>query len=115
MQPALAEVVQNLTVPLSAATAIAFRGARMSMPWWGPPARGWPKSSSYVTGPTTGNTIGAAAGGAAAAGAVNAPMAAASRSPRAVVRWRLIGLRFALEGRHPTPDSGRSRAGSRVL
>jgi hypothetical protein len=32
MQPALAEVVQNLIVPGSAATAIAFRGARMSLP-----------------------------------------------------------------------------------
>ena len=45
MQPALAEVVQSLTVPSSAATASARFGAMMSFPWCGPPGRGAPKSS----------------------------------------------------------------------
>ncbi len=40
MQPAVAEVVQNLIFPASAATASALRGARMSFPWCGPPGRG---------------------------------------------------------------------------
>src|SRR2546421_763095 len=57
MQPAVAEVVQTLTFPASAATASARFGARRSLPWCGPPARGSPKSSWYCTGPTTGKMI----------------------------------------------------------
>ena len=45
MQPADAEVVQNLTFPASAARASDRFAAMMSIPWWGPPARGCPKSS----------------------------------------------------------------------
>ena len=45
MQPALAERVQNSTLPASAARARLRFGAMMSIPWCGPPARGWPKSS----------------------------------------------------------------------
>src|SRR5438034_10772411 len=54
MQPAVADDVQSLTVPASATTAGERRGARMSIPWCGPPARGSPKSSVYETVPTTG-------------------------------------------------------------
>ena len=44
MQPALAELVQNVTLPSSAATASDFLAAMMSLPWWGRPPRGSPKS-----------------------------------------------------------------------
>ena len=57
MQPAGADVVQNFTVPASAATAGDFFVARMSMPWCGPCGRGAPKSSTYCTLPTTGKMI----------------------------------------------------------
>src|SRR5919199_133509 len=57
MQPARGEVVQNLTVPRSAATAGARRSARMSFPWCGPFPRGSPKSSRYCTAPMTGKTM----------------------------------------------------------
>src|SRR5690242_21555522 len=57
MQPALADVVQYLTVPGSTATAGARLSASRSLPSWLPPERGCPKSSEYVTEPTTGNTI----------------------------------------------------------
>src|SRR5215470_2156764 len=76
MQPAVADVVQNLIVPASTATAGSWRLAMMSIPWCEPPARGAPKSSEYVTGPTTGNTsrcvTAVGSGGAAAAGAARA-------------------------------------------
>ena len=45
MQPAVAECVQNLILPASAARARARFGAMMSIPWCGPAARGAPKSS----------------------------------------------------------------------
>ena len=45
MQPALADVVQNFTLPASAATTGVFFAASRSLPWCGPPARCWPKSS----------------------------------------------------------------------
>ena len=45
MQPALALVVQNSTLPASAASARFRFGAMMSIPWWAPPARASPKSS----------------------------------------------------------------------
>ena len=45
MQPAEAEVVQNSTLPASAASANDFLAATMSIPWCGPPGRGAPKSS----------------------------------------------------------------------
>jgi hypothetical protein len=44
MQPAGAEVVQNLIFPSSTATTGDFLGARMSLPSWRPCARGSPKS-----------------------------------------------------------------------
>src|SRR3954468_13909009 len=56
MQPAVAEVVQNFTLPDSTAIAGALRSARRSFPSCAPPARGAPKSSLYVTSPITGNT-----------------------------------------------------------
>ena len=49
MQPARDEVVQNLTVPASAASASARRGAMMSLPSWPPCPRGSPKSSVVRT------------------------------------------------------------------
>ena len=45
MQPARDEVVWNLTVPASAASASARRGAMMSFPSWAPWPRASPKSS----------------------------------------------------------------------
>ena len=45
MQPAREEVVWNLTVPASAASASARRGAMMSLPSWLPWPRASPKSS----------------------------------------------------------------------
>jgi hypothetical protein len=54
MQPARQDVVWNLTVPASAATASARRGAMMSLPSWPPLPRASPKSSVYVDVPTTG-------------------------------------------------------------
>ena len=45
MQPALAELVQNSTLPASTASARLRLGAMMSIPWCVPPARGSPKSS----------------------------------------------------------------------
>jgi len=44
MQPAFADVVQNLTVPLSAATASARLGASKSFPSCVPLPRASPKS-----------------------------------------------------------------------
>ena len=58
MQPARAEVVQNLTFPASTATTGDFLGARMSLPSWRPCGRGSPKSFVYRYGPTTGKMIG---------------------------------------------------------
>src|ERR1051325_2798488 len=109
MQPAVADVVQNSILPLSTATAGDFFVARMSLPWCGPPARGWPKSSPYVVGAATGKMrVGTTPFIGAADAAPARPRSAAKRrsTPRAVVRWRLIKLRFALEGWHPTPDRG---------
>ena len=54
MQPAGAEVVQNLILPASTATASALLGARMSLPSWVPLRRGSPKSSCTCTGPDDG-------------------------------------------------------------
>src|ERR671919_2411897 len=54
MQPARQDVVWNLTVPASAATARARRGAMMSLPSCAPLPRASPKSSPYEDGPTTG-------------------------------------------------------------
>jgi hypothetical protein len=45
MQPAVAERLQNSTLPASAASARLRFGAIMSIPWWTPPARASPKSS----------------------------------------------------------------------
>src|SRR5437867_974012 len=109
MHPALADDVQYLTLPASAATAGDFFAAMMSLPWWGPPGRGWPKSSVYCTCPTTGKMM--CAGGfpfvdAVAVPATRPSIAARKRTPRAVVRWLLIGFRFASEGQHPTTLSG---------
>src|SRR6266542_3821342 len=101
MQPAAEEVVQNLTLPDSTATAAALRGAMMSFPSWRPWARASPKSSGYVVGPTTGK-MGLAGGFFGGVWALAEPPAAARPSPsrrrstpRAVVRWRLIKLRRA--------------------
>jgi hypothetical protein len=45
MQPAAGDVVQNLIVPGSTATASDRFGAIRSFPSWRPPARASPKSS----------------------------------------------------------------------
>src|SRR3954471_1439161 len=90
MQPALADVVQNLTFPASAATAIAFRAAMMSLPWCGPPARASPKSSVYSASPTTGKTSFGVAARSARAVATRTTARPARRRrgvARAVVRW----------------------------
>src|SRR5690349_20566056 len=94
MQPAVAEVVQYFTFPASAATAGDFLAAIRSLPWWGPPGRGAPKSRVYVTWPITGKISRgtfAVDAGAAAEAAARPTIAARTRIPRAVVRWRLIG------------------------
>src|SRR5438067_12069755 len=112
MQPAAREVVQYWTFPASAATVGDFFAATMSLPWCGPPGRGAPKSSTYCTRPTTGKMT--CAGTVLAAKATAAPAATPiavtrKRTPRAVVRWRLIGeraLRFALEGSDSTKRLG---------
>src|SRR5919201_4909412 len=105
MQPALADVVQKSTLPDAAASASARLGARMSIPWCGPPGRGAPKSSLYCTGPRTGKTMGAGGFWAAPATPARRPEARRrKRIPRAVVRWRRIKLRFALEGEHPNTE-----------
>src|SRR5919201_4612412 len=93
MQPAVGEVVQYLTLPASAATAGDLFADMRSLPWCGPPGRGAPKSSVYVTVPTTGKisrgTL-ATDADAAAEPAARPRLAARMRIPRAVVRWRLI-------------------------
>jgi len=102
MQPALADVVQNFTLPASAATTGVFLRAIRSLPSCVPPPRGCPKSSMYVVAPATGKTsVGTdAAFGcfAADAGPARPNRRRRRRAPRAVVRWRLIKLRFAREG-----------------
>src|SRR4029453_3332049 len=107
MQPALAEVVQNLTVPGSAAVAIAFRGATMSIPGWAQPcARASPKSSRNDAGPTRGKTSRGTAPLVPAdptpARLAARPTATASNTPRAVVRRSTTGPSFALEGADPS-------------
>src|SRR6266571_660169 len=101
MQPALADVVQYLTLPASAATAGDLFAATMSLPWCGPPGRGCPKSSVYCTCPTTGKMM--CAGGfplvdAAAVPTARLSIAARKRTPRAVFRWLHMGFRVASEG-----------------
>src|SRR5947208_3253085 len=51
MQPALADVVQKLTVPLSTATASWRLAASRSFPSWTPVPRAWPKPSEQLAGP----------------------------------------------------------------
>jgi hypothetical protein len=60
-----------------------------------------------VTFPTTGNAV---TGGTSAAFAVpvKAPSRRRKRRPRAVVRWLLKMLRFALEGRNRNKALGRT-------
>src|SRR2546421_5541446 len=95
MQPAVAEVVQNSTLPASAARASARFGAIMSIPWCAPPARGSPKSSVYCVCPSTGKTI-VVGGFLVLADAVPATIATARRRvPRIVVRKRFTGGRRA--------------------
>src|SRR5712671_5505167 len=101
MQPALADVVQNLTFPGSTATTGVFLAAIRSLPWCGPPGRACPKSSMYVVGPATGKiSVGTEPFGATAATAVPARPSTQRRrrTPRAPVRWHIIKLRFALDG-----------------
>src|SRR6476619_5329516 len=114
MQPAVRDVVQYLTVPVSAATAGERFADIRSLPWCGPPARGAPKSSMYWTVPTTGKMMWSGTFGAAARAvpATRPRMAARKRTPRAVVRWRLIGeraLRFASEGEEASTLPGAIR------
>src|SRR5215470_10405520 len=98
MQPAVAEVVQYLTLPASTATAGDFFAAIRSLPWCAPPERGAPKSRVYVTCPITGKISRGTfvvAAGAAADTAARPTSAARKRIPRGFVRWRLIGDRGA--------------------
>lgn len=91
MQPAVAECVQNEILPASAATAIARFGAMRSLPGCGHLARGSPKSSRYVTDPTTGKTSRGTSDGAADPAVANAAAAATTRSapvPQTVSRPR---------------------------
>ena len=92
MQPARDEVVQNLTVPASAASASARRGAMMSLPSWLPCPRGSPKSSVYDAAPSTGKTSRGTPpdGDAAAAPAPRSIAVTARRIPRAVFRRGVI-------------------------
>src|SRR5947209_3052178 len=63
----------------------------------------------YVVGPATGKTsVGTVPFAGVAADAAPARPSARSRrrTPRAVVRWRLIKLRFALEGVDPSRHIG---------
>src|SRR5215218_7326233 len=136
MHPALAECVQNLTLPASVATARARRGAMMSLPSCGPSERGAPQSFVYWTRPTTGKTkrlaftaaglvevtgawgltpfrpgsswpgYCAGPGDAAATPAERPSSSKREIPPRAVVRWRRIRLRFALEGPNPSKGFG---------
>ena len=58
MQPALADVVQNSTLPASAATPASLHGAMRSLPWCGPLRRAGRRSRPCrSTAPTTGKTI----------------------------------------------------------
>src|SRR5262245_18427812 len=110
MQPAGADVVENWTVTAAAATARALRGARMSLPSCLPAPRGSPKSSTYETWQTTGNTI---------TGTGFAPPSADPAWPRnrrhaitrAVVRLPVMGFRFALEAQDPSRHACGSRRG----
>ena len=63
MQPARDDVVQNLTLPSSAATAGERQVVRMSLPACRPWPRGSPQSSKYFAAPTIGKTIGSGRGG----------------------------------------------------
>src|SRR3954467_11148567 len=111
MQPALRDVVQYFTVPASAATAGDRFAAIRSFPSCAPPDRGAPKSLMYCTWPTSGKTMWSGTFGAAARAvpATRPMIAARKRTPRAVVRWRLIrgrALRFASEGSEGTRAVG---------
>src|SRR5919198_2804738 len=109
MHPAACEVVQYLTVPDSAATAGDLFADIRSLPWCAPPGRGAPKSSTYVTCPTTGKMMWSGTFGvtAAAGPAARPSMTARKRTPRAVVRWRLIRG----DGRSGARSRGRRLAG----
>src|ERR671919_357824 len=102
MQPALRDVVQNLTVPASAATASARFGAMMSFPSCRRLPRGSPKSSMYVDGPTTGKiSRGTFVVAADAVPASRPPeRTAARRMLRAVFRGFTRGAGSELEGPH---------------
>src|SRR3954454_18448551 len=68
----------------------------------------------YCTGPTTGKTMWSGTFGAAAPAVPTAKprIAARKRTPRAVVRWRLMrerALRFASEGQEGSSSFGLSR------
>src|SRR6266487_3723577 len=100
MQPARADVVQNLIFPSSVATTIAFLGASTSFPSWRPCGRGSPKSFVYRYGPTTGKTIGFGtpplrASGDAAADPVARAATRIVVTPRAVVTRQAIRVRAA--------------------
>src|SRR3990170_294739 len=105
MQPARDEVVWNLPVPASEASASARRGAMMSFPSCEPWPRASPKSFCQRASPSTGKT---SCGTFAAGDAVAAPAASRSaspvasrarRAPRAVVvRAGVIGTGSSSKG-----------------
>src|SRR5215211_5311403 len=92
MQPAREDVVQNFTVPASAATATDFFAAMMSVAWWGLEPRGDQKSSMYVVGPITGKmSLGTLAAAAVPGPASRTTVKRTTRRLRAVRRRGAIG------------------------
>src|SRR5215203_2286533 len=105
MQPARQDVVQNLTVPASTATATDFLAAMMSLPSWRPDPRASPKSSVYVTGPTSGKIRRGTPAADADAGPPSRTTAKrTTKRLRAVSRRGAIRTGFALEARHRSMD-----------
>src|ERR671924_1972099 len=89
MQPAFADLVHFVTVPVSAATTFVFFLAMRSFPWCAPVPRGAPKSSTYDALPRTGKTRRGTAAWVVAGTAH--PRTRRKRTAAAVVRWRLMG------------------------
>src|SRR6266516_717130 len=120
MQPALAEVVQYLTVPSSTATTGERLSLIRSLPWCLSPPRGSPKSSRNETLPTTGKRSGGTELLAAeATGAMNASTArdgARNRIARRRVTATLPNAdpRVGRVGAHENCRLRESRAGRRL-
>src|SRR6266545_581197 len=119
MQPALLDVVQNETVPASAATAGALRAARMSFPWCLSAPRGSPKSSRNWTSPTTGKTSVGTFGGAATPAAAATHVTTDARRSARLIRGSSPPVRRTLARpadrvRNADEDRGMRQASPRV-